>query len=121
MSIDHTLTGQNEASSASFDHCDQIRQFFCTLGNFFKPLATISLPKSLTFLGNFCKGVKIYHFSIEIILQTFGDFYLVTLALINKFHRIGPFRIRFVVALTSQRYDGSLRGRKQVEFEKQRL
>ena len=28
-----------------------------------KPLATINLPKSLTFLGNFCKGVKIYHFS----------------------------------------------------------
>ena len=35
------------------------------------------------FLGNFCKGVKIYHFSSEIIfgqlLQTFGNFYLVTL------------------------------------------
>ena len=30
-------------------------------------LATINLPKSLTFLGNFCKGVKIYHFSSEII------------------------------------------------------
>ena len=56
---------------------------FCTLGNFFKLLATISLPKSLTFLGNFCKGVKIYPFSSEIIfgifLQTFDDFYLVTL------------------------------------------
>ena len=38
-------------------------------GNFLKPLATINLPKSLTFLGNFCKGVKIYHFSIEIILR----------------------------------------------------
>ena len=63
--------------------CDQIGRFFCTLGNFFKPLATINLPKSLTFLGNFCKGIKIYHFSSEIIfgplLQTFGDFYLVTL------------------------------------------
>ena len=56
---------------------------FCTLGNFFKPLATIYLPKSLTFLGNFCKVIKIYHFSCEIIfgqlLQMFGDFYLVTL------------------------------------------
>jgi len=54
------------------------------LGNFLKPLATNSLPKSLTFLGNFGKDVKIYHFSCEIIfgqvLQTFGDFYLVTLA-----------------------------------------
>ena len=33
-----------------------------------KPLATINLPKSPTFLGNFCKGVKIYRFSCEIIL-----------------------------------------------------
>ena len=40
---------------------------FCTLGNFLKPLATINWPKSFTFLDNFCKGVKIYHFSSEII------------------------------------------------------
>ena len=40
---------------------------FCTLGNFLKPWAAINLPKSPTFLGNFCKGVKIYHFSSEII------------------------------------------------------
>ena len=63
--------------------CDQIGQFFCTLGNFLKPLVMINLPKSTTFLGNFCKGVKIYHFSCEIIfgqlLETFGDFILVTL------------------------------------------
>ena len=56
---------------------------FYSLGKFFKALATISLPKSLTFLGNFCKGVKILNFSSEIIfgqlLQTFGYFYLVTL------------------------------------------
>ena len=56
---------------------------FFTLGNFFKPVGTINLPKSLTFLGNCCKGIKIYHFSTEIIfgqlLQTFVDFYLVTL------------------------------------------
>ena len=32
------------------------------MGKFEKPLATINLPKSPTFLGNFCKGVKIYHF-----------------------------------------------------------
>ena len=37
-----------------------------------KPLATINLPKSSTFLVNFCKGVKIIHFSSEIIL---GNFY----------------------------------------------
>ena len=37
------------------------------LGKFLKPLATIKFPKSPTFLGNFCKGVKIYHFSCELI------------------------------------------------------
>ena len=45
---------------------------YWTLGNFLKPLATIHLPKSPIFLGNFCKGVKIVHFSSEII---FGNFY----------------------------------------------
>ena len=35
---------------------------FCTLGDFLKPLATIILLKSPIVLGNFCKGVKIYHF-----------------------------------------------------------
>ena len=39
-------------------------------GQLFK--ATINLPKSPTYLGNFCKGVKIYRFSSEIIL---GNFY----------------------------------------------
>ena len=52
---------------------------YYTLGNFLKPLATINLPKSPTFLGNFGKGVKIYHFSYEIsfgqLLWTFGDFF----------------------------------------------
>ena len=45
----------------------------------------MNLPKSPAFLGNFCKCVKILNFSSEIIfghlLQTFGDFYLVTLVL----------------------------------------
>ena len=36
---------------------------YWTLGHFLKPLATIKLPKSPTFLGSFCKGVKIIHFS----------------------------------------------------------
>ena len=62
---------------------------YWTLGNFSKPLATIYLPKSPTFLGNFCKGVKIYHFSSEIIfgqlLWTFGDFFLVTLYVSKHF------------------------------------
>ena len=37
------------------------------LENFFKPLATINLPKSPTFLGNFRIGFKNFHFSSEII------------------------------------------------------
>ena len=41
---------------------------YWTLGNFSKPLATINLPKSPTFLGNFCKDVKIFYFYSEIIL-----------------------------------------------------
>ena len=49
------------------------------LGNFLKPLATIILPESPTFLGNYCKGVKINHFSFEIffgqLLLKFGDFF----------------------------------------------
>ena len=52
-------------------------------GQLLKPLAAINLPKTSPFLGNFCKGVKIYHFSREIVfgqlLWTFGDFFLVTL------------------------------------------
>ena len=50
---------------------------YWTLGKSLKPLATINLPKSPTFLGDFCKGVKIFNFSSEIIfgqlLQIFGD------------------------------------------------
>ena len=56
---------------------------YWTLGKFLKPLATINLSKSPAFLGNFCKGVKIYQFSSEIIfrqlLLTFDNFLLVTL------------------------------------------
>ena len=41
------------------------------------------MPKSITFLGKFCKGGKIFIFSRKLIfgqlLQTFGDFFLVTL------------------------------------------
>ena len=40
---------------------------FWPLGNFLKPLATINLPQSSRFLGNYCKSVKIIHFSSEII------------------------------------------------------
>ena len=47
-------------------------QYLKAFGNISKPFATINLTKSPTFLGNFCKGVKIYHFSSEIVL---GNFY----------------------------------------------
>ena len=40
---------------------------YCTLGNFTKSVPAIHLPKSPTFLGNVCKGVKIINFSSEII------------------------------------------------------
>ena len=60
---------------------------FLHFGQLFQALATINLSKFLTFLGNFCKGIKIQQFSSEIIfgqlLQTFGDFYLVTLDVIQ--------------------------------------
>ena len=62
---------------------------YWTLVNFLNCLATIMLHKSHTFLVNFCKVVKINHFSTDIIfrqlLKTFGDFFLVTLT-VSNFH-----------------------------------
>ena len=43
-----------------------------TFCNFLKPLATINLPQSSPFLGNFCKGVKIIHLLGKLFL---GNFY----------------------------------------------
>ena len=43
------------------------RAIYWTLGKFLKPVATISLPKSPTLRGNFCKGIKIFNFPSEII------------------------------------------------------
>ena len=65
-------------------------------GQLLKPLATINFPKSPTFLGNFCKGVKIFNFSSEIIfgqlLKTFGNFFLVTLVLKSHHKQIPLYR-----------------------------
>ena len=47
---------------------------YWTLGNFSKHLATIILPKLLTFYGNFCKGVNSFHFSCFII---FGQLFVI--------------------------------------------
>ena len=41
---------------------------YCTLGNFSKPVATIILP---TFLGNFCKAVKIFIVPVKSFLGNF--------------------------------------------------
>ena len=40
---------------------------YWTLRNFLKPLATINLPQFYQFLGNYCNGFKIIHFSSETI------------------------------------------------------
>ena len=60
-----------------------IWQFFGLWATFYSIWQQLICPNLLTFIGNFCTGVKIYHFYSEIIfrqlLQTFGDFYLVTL------------------------------------------
>ena len=50
---------------------------YYTLGNFSKPRSTIILPTHI--LGNFCKSVKIFHFTKEILfgqlLLTFGQLF----------------------------------------------
>ena len=47
--------------------CDQIFDIW-HFGNFLEPVSTIILPKLDTFFDNFWNGVKIFHFSSEIIL-----------------------------------------------------
>ena len=47
---------------------------YWTLGNFLKPLATMNLSKSPTFLGNFCKGVKIEAKKPYFSIREFLDF-----------------------------------------------
>ena len=61
--------GDSQGESEGCQQCDQIS---ATLGNFSKSLATSYLHNSPTFLGIFCKGVKIFKFSSEII---WGNFY----------------------------------------------
>ena len=64
---------------------------YWTLGNFLKPLVTINLPQSPQFLGNICKGVKIYQFSCGIIS---GHLYR-HLAIFIWSHWLWPHHIRF--------------------------
>ena len=55
----HSDSGQHQ--------CGQIVRFIALWASFQKPEAIIILPKPPIFLFNFSKGVKIYHFSSEII------------------------------------------------------
>ena len=65
------------------NQCDQIKRFIGLWAIFQSRWQPFILPKSPTFLGNFGKGVKIYHF---LVLSFLGNFYrhlaifLVTLA-----------------------------------------
>ena len=67
---------------------------YWTLGNFLKPLVTFNLPKSPTFLSNFCKCVKSIIFPVKSFLGNFNRhlaiFFMVSLVengpLKNLFH-----------------------------------
>ena len=66
-----------------FWQCDQIWRFFGIWATFQSLWQQLICPNILHSYTIFCKGVKIFHFSSEIIfgqlLQTFGNFLLVTL------------------------------------------
>ena len=65
------------------------------IGKLLNPLATINLPKSYTFLDYFCKGVKFYHFSSEIILDNFYRLLAIFSGLTESGHRQTGFKTRF--------------------------
>ena len=69
-----TASGRLFSVLTSFDETASRTVFSVTrlgdlldLGQLLKPLSPNNLPKSPTFLGNFGKGAKIYHFSSEMI------------------------------------------------------
>ena len=84
-------------------------------------MITINLSKSPTFLGNFCEGVKIYHFSREIIF--YSNFYR-HLAIFFWSHCTGPFikpfeslfHFRFVRKLSRTLH---LQGRQQSALDRE--
>ena len=65
------LAAPDEAVSAVFSLiCSVTRSGdLLDFGQIFKAFGNNNLSKSPTFLGNFCKGVKIYHISSEIIFR----------------------------------------------------
>ena len=52
------------------NQCDQIRRFFVLWAIIQSQWQQLFYPNQPTLLGNFCKGVKVIHFSSEI---TFGQ------------------------------------------------
>ena len=68
---------------------------YWTSGNFLKPLATINLPKSPPFLGNFCKVSKSFIFLVKPFL---GYFYR-HLAIFNWSHWAGALVFTFIISL----------------------
>ena len=77
----YQLSHNNCPTLAAFSAVDCSRPLFsvwpdwaiyCTLGNFFKACGNNNVGQLGHILGNFCKGVKIFHFSSEII---FGQLY----------------------------------------------
>ena len=69
--------------TVSRQRCDQIVQFIILWITFQSPGQKLFCPNCQHILGNLCKGVEIFHFIREILfgqlIQTFGDFLLVTL------------------------------------------
>ena len=53
----------------SLQQCDQIWRFFGLWATFESLWQQLICPNLPSFLSNFCKGVKIYHFSSEIIFR----------------------------------------------------
>ena len=73
---------------------------FFPLGDFLKPLATIIFPKSPTFLGNVCKGVKI----IFLLKSFLGNFYK-RCAIFSGHTGVDPFKKRFDCANLFRHHD----------------
>ena len=69
------LSGFRRDETREREQCDQIGQFIGLWATFQSLWQPFILPKFPTFLGIFCKGVKIF----GQLLKTFGDYLLVTL------------------------------------------
>ena len=76
--------------------CDQI-------GRFFALWAATILPKLPTLLGNFCKGVKIIHFSSEII---FGQLFIEIWRFLSG-HTVGKIVLLLIATSNHKGFDFS--------------